>query len=236
MFHQPVQEYRFFLPNVLYKEVKWTDLKDVVQKFKTRIEDWYIKPADELRNAKWDNAFAVMAIDCLLIDALSQYYYGELQSTQTTFKKFARRKLPGMKDKLPALIKMRPERRKRRKNLNQPLKAVKKRELNTFADALYVAFRCGILHEAHIAVCGGVASIGTALADIDSDPSTIYRDGTNCPTVRMDPQVIFDELKKFFDAYIADLLNADPKYNGLRKRFKKKFRSSFGVNIKTATL
>lgn len=218
----------------MYASITWSDFKQVVDAFKTRIEDWYIKPAEALRQAAWNNSFAVMAIDCLLIDTLSQFHYGKMMSSRGTFKRYVRKKLKPFRANLPEKIIVRPARRKRRKAPTTKLKPQKQEYYEDFADILYHCFRCGILHEAHITGCGGLAGLGGKMVDIDPDTCTTYRDGKRCPTVRMDPTAIFDEVKKLFDQYIADLLNPDQKFNARRKKFKRKFTDCIGINIMDA--
>lgn len=235
LFYQPVRDQRFFSAGKKYDAINWNDFRQVVEAFRTRIDDWYIKPAEQLRAASWDHAFAVMAIDCLLIDALSQFHYGEFSSSRTLFRKYARKKIAGMRDKLPEAVAIRPERRPNRAAPAAPRKPAKLKYLKTYADALYFAFRCGILHEAHIAGCGGVAGLKGVLADIDTDICTLYRDGSPCPTIRMDPMALLDELKHLFAQYVADLLNPDPRFNPRRKKFKRKFTNCIGIDVGAAT-
>lgn len=235
VFYQPVQSKRFFSRGIKYSDIDWTDFRRIVAAFKERIEDWYIRPAEEPRRASWDFSFALMVIDCLLIDTLSQFHYGQNSSSRGTFKKYIRRRLPDFRAKLPTPIQKRPERRKRRKARTTPLAPLNPRYYKTFADILYHCFRCGILHDAHITLCGGLAGLGGKLVDIDPDVCTKYRDGSDCPTVRMDPTVIFDEVKKLFNDYIATLLDPDSKNDVRRSKFKKKFKYSIGIDITQAS-
>ena len=79
-FYNPVKENRWFRAEKKYSDIKWGDFKEVVAEFTGRIEDWYIKPAETLQKASGHYSFAIMALNCLLIDALSQYYFGAQQS------------------------------------------------------------------------------------------------------------------------------------------------------------
>lgn len=234
LFYQPVQSERFFSAGKKYESINWNDFKQIVGAFKTRVEDWYIRPAEELRKASWDYSFALMAIDCLLIDTLSQFHYGKVVSTRGTFKRYVRKKLKPFRADLPTKIKERPSRRKRRKSATPKLKPQKQKYYEDFADILYHCFRCGILHEAHITGCGGLSGLGGKMVDVDPDTSTMYRDGKPCPTVRMDPTAIFDEVRKLFDQYIADLLDSHPKFEVRRKKFKRKFTDCIGIDITNA--
>jgi hypothetical protein len=235
MFYQPVQNKRFFHSREEYSKIAWQDFRSVVDAFRKKLGEWYLAPADLLR-PNWDHAFGLMAMNCLLIDALSQYYYGKRASARSVFKKFACLKLPEFRATLPEPIRENPGRRKRRKTSMPRLKPVKPRFFKTFADVLYVAFRCGILHEAHVALCGGLAGLGGKMCDVDPDICTTYRDGSPCPTVRVDPQVIYDALNKVIDQYLADLVDPDPRHDVRRRHFKHKFKASFGIDLAASKL
>ena len=173
MFYQPVLDQRFFSADKLYSDVDWSNFGAVIDGFEIRMNDWYVTPGKMIRQASWNHAFAVMAMDCLLIDTLSQYYFGESSSSKTAFSDFAKLALPPFAAALPQPIR------------KDPSSTRPKVPYTTFADVLYSCFRCGILHEAHVALCGGVASLGGAMVDIAPVVSTRYDDGSGCPTVRL---------------------------------------------------
>ncbi len=219
MFYKPENKNRFFGRGVRYTNIKWSDFGQVVQQFRSRIHEWYLKPGDELQNASWDYSFTLMAIDCLLIDTLSQYWSGNKKSSQALFKRYVAEKIPDLAANLPTPI-------------NQPNGA----QLTTFADVLYVGFRCGILHEAHVSLFGGLAGLGGKLCDVDTDICTRYQDNSVCPTVRMDPTAIFSKLKSLFHEYMNELLDPHRSKNQLRSKFKKKFKQSFGIDLSRSQL
>lgn len=219
MFYKPENANRFFGRAVRYDKVNWSDFRNVVQHFRSRIHEWYLNPGDELQKATWDNSFALMAINCLLIDTLSQYWSGNKKSSQALFKRYVVEKIPDLAANLPTPIK-------------QPDGA----QLATFADVLYVGFRCGILHEAHVSLYGGLAGLKGKLCDVDTDVCTRYQDNSICPTVRMDPTAIFSELKSLFHEYMNDLLDSHRSKNQLRTKFKKKFKQSFGIDLSSSHL
>ncbi|MEK6967468.1 MAG: hypothetical protein AABX51_02450 [Nanoarchaeota archaeon] len=88
-----------------------------------RIYGWYIEPT-KLLSRQRNNGFLVMAIICILLDTLSQFYYGSNQSNRSNFKNFLRDF-----------------------NSRFTLPASNSRDC---ADVFYKGFRCGILHEAKI--------------------------------------------------------------------------------------
>jgi len=225
--HIPVQDQRLFRPEKKYSEIKWSIFSDVVAEFKGRIHAWYIEPARALCQVP-DAAFAQMALICLLIDTLSQYRYGAIQSPSETqpkplkssrskFKDFIGERLPSLGFPLPL-----------------PIRIVKENgnpgELKTYAEVLYVGFRCGILHEAHIPLYGAISG-QTTVTTWHPSGITTYADGTDCPTVVVFPKPLLDLLVGAFVNYVEELLNPDPKHVALRLRFKEKFEDSFGVTI-----
>jgi hypothetical protein len=218
MFYRPVEANRYFSRGVRYVQVDWADFREVVRQFRARIHEWYLEPGNELQRSTWDYTFALMAIDCLLIDTMSQYHEGHVKSSQQQFKRFVASHLPALAASLPT-----------------PIRQPSGPPLHSFADVLYVGFRCGILHEAHVALYGGLGGLGGQLCDVDADVCTRYDDdGSVCPTVRMDPTAIFSELKRLFHEYMNDLLS--PAHSQLRTKFKKKFKASFGIDLSRSTL
>jgi len=45
---------------------------------------------------------------------------------------------------------------------------------------------------------------------------------------------LLEDLNKTFEAYLRELKDRDPKNDPLRANFKKKFLTSFGIDISTA--
>ena len=90
MHYEVVRERRYFDRDRRYSEINWVNLAAVVEAFEKRISNWYIEPARKLaENGHF--AFTVMAINCLIIDMLSQYTVGADESSRKqTFKDFVR--------------------------------------------------------------------------------------------------------------------------------------------------
>jgi len=230
-FYKPVETARAFRIGKPYYKIDWNNFREVLNEFHGRIDDWYIKPAKEL-GKNGDFAFPVMAIDCMLIDTLSQYYYGAGQSpnekessfpssSRSKFKDFLKERLPQLTGPLPTPIQQPPMGKKK---TGDPL--------NNFEDVLYSGFRCGILHQSHIPLYGVIYGIPTAL-EFRANGATTYADGKDCPTVICFPQKLLDELETAFIKYLDDLWDANPAFDDLRRRFKAKFEDSFGVTINT---
>jgi hypothetical protein len=223
MIYRPVDNQRYFYQEHLYSTVNWNDLKQVIEGFHWKISDWYIVPADGILKAGFDQAFALMALTCLLVDTLSQYYFGKTKSSQPIFKEFLKKTIPALGTQLPQVI-----------DVTKPNGTPD--TLKTYADMLYVGFRCGILHEAHVPLYGGLAGqdeLRGKMFDVDPDVCTKYGDGRDCPTVRMDPTMIYPAVRAVFEQYIRDLRDPDPKFDDLRKKFKIKFAASFGKDLTT---
>ena len=217
MFYQPVQySDRHFARETLYTEIDWTKLMSIVPAFKDRIEDWYIVPARALAT-DWHNAFSVAALDCLLIDTLAQFEKGLPQSESGVFINYVKNKLPQFAAALPSNI---------RRN--------GKADITTPAEALYFGFRCGILHEAHIAPYCQVLG-ESRIVRVEPIGVTKYADGSDCCAVVLDPMELLLALEPIFNTYIENLLCPSARHDPLRVAFKKKFKASFGIDIDAAT-
>ncbi len=73
--------------------INWKNLNEVADEFRRKIYDWYFEPAQELaKNGHF--AFSVIAINCIMIDTLSQFIYGTLKYDPKIFKRFIKARLP----------------------------------------------------------------------------------------------------------------------------------------------
>jgi hypothetical protein len=216
MFYRPVQfDNRYFGKSIHYKQIDFAHLSSIIPAFEQRITDWYISPADLLA-ADWHNAFSVAAFDCLLIDTLAQFDAGASQSAKTMFIEYVKKTFPQFRTPLPA-----------------PIKRPGKADITLPAEVLYFAFRCGILHEAHIPPYaqmipepGIVRAQATGIAT--------YPDGTDCCAVILDPLRLYSEIKTVFKKYLSSLLDPAPLNDLLRINFKKKFTANYGIDIMSA--
>ena len=222
-FYTPVQNARAFRRMTRYDQIDWNDFTAVVDAFYGRIDDWYILPTKQLMNHADGGhfAFAVMALNCLLIDTISQFYYGLLTSSGRKFKEFVRDRIPNLAGDLPSPI-------------NQPVSAHNQNgdPLLKYEEVLYTGFRCGILHQAHVPLYGVLAGVPRPF-DFQNSGVTEYSNGTACPTVICHPRKVFEEVETAFLQYLDELLNSNVQFNNLRQRFKVKFEDSFGVTINT---
>ncbi len=245
-FYEPVQDDRYFERDMLYRQINWASLGEVIDAFSRRIEGWYIEPirvvlecglapADREtvrrltgRRDGGHYAFATMAMTCLLIDALSQYRYGELSSSGNHFKRFIREVLPSYKGTLPASIWHYDHSRQRKKGV----------ELVDYADVIWNGHRCGILHQAHAPLyCG--TNPGNEQPVVEQTGAAVYAShvgGGSCPGVIIYPEHLFSEVAAFFTDYLKNLKDKSAANEPLRDDFKKKFSDSFGIDISNASL
>ena len=225
VFYMVIKDSRWFKPQVLYDQVDWTSLDAIVDAFADRVSEWYLKPGEALRVASGHFAFGAMALNCILIDTLSQFYAGSVASSRNAFKDFVREWFPDFRPNLPTPINH-YDAAKAKNNLVPMV---------DFADVLYHAFRCGIVHEAHVAPYGMVRGGATVVEFQPAGYTKYAASGADCPTVLLDPWLLLDQVKTALAGYVANLKNRDPKFDQLRDRFKHKFTESFGVDIKGAT-
>jgi hypothetical protein len=249
-FYEPVVTERFFSRRRKYDEVEAdrNNLAKMVDAFEERIRNWYIEPAELLlergvnkfirkivrcltgRQSGGHYAFTVASITCLLIDALSQFRYGELTSDGRIFRQFVTSDLRSYNITLSTNIWHFDDRH-----------APTGKELKTVSEVIWSGIRCGFLHQAHAPLyCGivpgcSIPSIVTGHAKYGSRGSRIPP-GTDCPVVIVEPEHLFGEVVTFFESYLKNLKRNESKYELLRDNFKKKFSDSFGIDITTSTL
>lgn len=220
MFYEVVQANRYFDRNRRYADIDWNSLDQIVDAFERRLLDWYFDPAKELaKNVHF--AFAVMALNCLLIDTLSQFAYGNASSSPAAFKQFIRDNLPQYSGRLLKPI--------------QHHDGNRTCSLADVADVLYHGYRCGILHQAHISPYG-LIDPGASQA-VRQSPSGYVKyksSGSDCAAVVVNPRALLEDLSGVFEGYLRDLKNPDPRHGPLRTKFKDKFSRSFGLDVRSA--
>jgi hypothetical protein len=214
--YKPVKKARLFTKNVWYHQIHWNDWSDVIRRFEQQIHWWYVTPIKHLRKKTPHNGFAVVALSCVLVDALSQYHAGIERSTGRAFKEFVRKRLPSHGGKFPTPIRVWDETK------GKELQAV------DFADVLWNGFRCGILHEAHVLLYGRLDAVPGVFELAPAGYTTYADTGQPCPTVNLNPGPFADEVIAAFKTFIKEL---KPTNSPLRANFKKKFLVSYGIDI-----
>lgn len=213
------QASRYFSKEVRYSQIDWANFDQIVDAFSQRILDWYVEPATELaKNGHF--AFSVMALNCLLIDTLSQFVSGKEASSASEFKKFIRERLPSVYSC----------------QLRTPIQHDDGKRtaaaLTDIADVLYRGYRCGILHQAHIPPYGGVDPGQPHAAQVINPGLVKYKaTSSDCPTVLLNPLILFRDVRAAYDLYLIELKNRDAKFDQSRANFKSKFSRSFGVDV-----
>lgn len=182
------------------------DLKDAsfekkLEIFETRINDWFINPAKELSKNK-DFGFPLVVISCVLVDTLSQFYYGSPKSKGEDFKRFLREKISDFNLKLPKPI----------------LHSINDRmvKLEDFADVFYHGFRCGILHEAKI-LYGEI--------EVSDKPMLRWVNQGKFGKLIIDPIRLLNKMENLFKTYLVNL----KKDKMLKNNFEKKFNEYFSI-------
>jgi hypothetical protein len=208
-----------------YNEVDWTDEKAAIQGFKGQLDDFYVSPTRRLLEHR-DGLFMAVALTCVLIDTVSQYEAGARHATRTLFMSWLKNYVPGSKQRLPVAI-------------EHTMQNGEVREIQDFAAAVYYGYRCGILHEAHPYMYCGIAGQYRAICEqefiFSFHPTglTQYDDGTDCPTVVVDPPRLLDAVVERLNEYFHQLQADSSDGRILIAKFKNKFLWSHGISIGT---
>ncbi len=203
MYH-PVLNTRYFTFDKRYSDINWNSFADVVEAYRQQIEYWYILPCLELMKNR-HFGFPVVALTSMLVDTLSQYESGALNSSKELFKKFLRKNIPQTGVCFPAPIK------------------TAKGEIKDGADALYHGIRCGILHEAHSAIYTTLTEQNDIIVYNPTGVAT-YDDGSDCPVVSVAPNRYFEKVNAVASHYLNTLLNPNFTHDSLRQSFKKNLK------------
>jgi hypothetical protein len=212
----PVRTERLFNRKNLYSEITWNDLRTAIAAFRARMETWYIRPAQKLLASSGHYSFSVVALARMLVDTLAQYTHNLAESKGGRFIDvliahdtiYATSIVPGIQYTFRGTTK----------------------QLINYAQAIWVCYRCGILHESHVMLCGVIS--GGQSRVIQQQPGlTRYANNTPCPTLILDPSKFLVSVESLFDRYIHRLRNSDRANNQLRRNFAAKFERSFGVPV-----
>ena len=235
MFYTPVGANRYFEKHIKYDVIERdrNDLRKMVDAFERRIRGWYIEPIEVLFTHPDPGhfSFAVTAMTCLLIDAFSQFRYGELSSEGKVFERFVEDCLPTYAG--PIVVRLSHFDHK----FSKCGKVVTK-----YSEILWRGYRCGILHQAHAPLYCGInpGKDPPIIEPVDhakyGSSTTGALPGTDCPVVVIHPEHLFAEVMNSFQGYLTNLNDADTRHDWLRANFKKKFTDCFGIDVTNATL
>lgn len=213
--YKPVKTRRYFNRAKKYSEIDWNNEMEVFREFKVKLDDWYVQPARALTR-KEHAAFAVLALTCGLIDTLSQFEVGVARGNRHTFRDWLRKHFTNCARPFSTPIK---------ENATASSNAAE-----DYADAVYFAFRCGILHQSHSAVYSGIVGQKRTFS-YHRRGLTTYGDGSPCPTVIIDPARLLKRVLVVYKAYFKNLLDPSPSHAPLRQKFKAKFLADYGIDI-----
>lgn len=218
--YRPVPAARLFNPTRRYSQINWASFPEVVREFNRQLRAWYIAPARVLMARSGHYSFSALSITCTLIDTLSQYYYGKEESSQRVFVRFCRTQFPALRRRIHPAI-----RYVRRRQI---------RRLDDMAEVLYTGIRCGVVHEAHPALYTAISGTGRIAIFRKDGFTELSQNGgacVPCPTVIFDPGPLLRAVTQWLRAYLAGLQGAAPANQRLRRRFARKFRVSFGIQV-----
>lgn len=208
-------------------ELNGKSFEVIVNLFKKRIKDWYIKPGEYLLwqkkpKKKVEYGFIIMSISVIILDLLSQYEYDLPKSKPKEFKKFLIKEIPefGNKFSLSGNFKYFEALEKPPKIVQVPVNTGK---FNSYADAFWKGFRCGIVHNAFIMPFGRINQRPSEIILEDSWPDS---SGKIMIDFIIHPENLFLKVKQIFMNFIRRLKNSANTI--LRQNFKDKFIRDFG--------
>jgi hypothetical protein len=217
---------RKFHNSAYYSDINWTSLTDIIYAFKTRLVWHYLDVATALKTPDRRSDCVIASISCILIDTLSQFHFGTYTSGGSLFRQFVEVYIPALNLPIPTGV------------WQYDPRSSTVFSVNRYPEALYAAFRCGLLHEANILAYGalGVGTFpGFELVGLSEYNGHLVAAGP-CPTIRIDAWTLCDSVSTALDNYVTNLLDPSPSNNILRTGFKRKFMWSFGVDIAASVL
>ena len=193
---------KMFAHGVPYNQVNANNFNNLLDKFKKRIEFWYIKPGEDLRYCQYCG-FIVMAISCIIIDTLCGYRYGIQENTKGfNFINFCKEYYPKLMESVPA----------RCQSEYPDLKG------KTYADVLWNSYRCKILHESRIPYYGGI-----------SEDVELVEYNSNSRWILINPHGLLQQTKDVLGKFIDEVKRGEYKKE-FKKRFRYIF--SPGIDTK----
>lgn len=157
---------------------------------------------------------------CIIIDLLSQYWYGLPSSNGKKYKDFLKILMRSFQSKIKPPLKY--------YWWNERNKVWEERSLHDYAQAFYQIFRCGVLHNAMIMDCGRIS--GKSILKKSIKLRSWKYENKKGKEVAVNPILLLKNLEIFFNRYIKRLYNV--RERNLRRNFIKKFEWDFGVKIR----
>jgi len=210
--------------NTLMSNLNGKSFEEIIDVFNKRVYDFYFKLGDHIVAQKHPHFdFVLMIISVVTIDLLSQYENNLDSSGGKHFRAYIRVHIPEFNKKFinKGTLEFFFKDRKKRVHWSEP---VNSKYLNDYADAFYLGFRNGIVHNAMILPFGR----------INWSPKNIVQEElwdkkNNKIEIIIHPQNLYHKIKLIFNDYIKRLKN--PKETKLRDKFREKFLRDFGWSI-----
>ena len=192
------------------------DWLDVIEKFKTRIENFYFKPIDIIKEPKELNGegFTILTIQCALIEMFSAFKYGKIHNhykrTEKPFYEYKLSKecfIPFLHTEL--IFENHFYRIEDGKKLiNQPFSAIE----------FYNNVRCGLMHEARTK---GNWTIN-AKKKYKGDEIIFISNDILKNNISIDRSILNKRLKEYFTDYLNKISENPQEGNHLRRLFARK--------------
>ena len=198
-----------FSPGLHFGDLFGKTYIEIVDAFRARIYERYIDPANHCNeNNKYN--FTVLILCCVILDLLSQYFYGKESSGKLTFIQFIREYIPESGEQITPSIES-----------CYFKKEWTEETINDAAEGFYHCFRSGVVHSAMVLEYGRIN---------EEHPNIVHINkwGKGKREIVINPSLLLSRLIEIFDDYIAKLRNNEQP---LKDCFKKKFAFDFGVEI-----
>ena len=204
-----------FAPSARFGDLEGRTYLEIVEIFESRISGWYFDVAEAISDKIPGYNFAVIILDSIILDLLSQYIYGASTSSESIFKRFFREYLGEYNHKIDPPIVSCYFNKRRQKWMREVIRDV--------ADGFYHCFRCGVVHAAGVLEYGRMSSryTGEIIKVID------WGDGKK--EINVNAVELLRRLRAIFNAYTTKLKNNELV---LKHNFIEKFKLDYGVEIK----
>jgi len=204
---------KYYYKGVLFKDVNWSEWKDVIDGFQKRFEGWYFG-----NMAGGDSSYLDLCSLCALVEVF-EYYSSEYSWHEPgNYKEFLRKLNPIF-----------------RRLLSVPLQVTRLEgrkwttgQLKDFADVFYAGVRCSLHHHGDLASYAGMKGTGE-IAKESTGEGTSACGAYKYKSVIFDPDTLKGALEDWLKDY-CDKLRGNPKSKEAA-RFRKKFENDFGICI-----
>ena len=197
--------------------------KEVIERFKTRIEDFYFSPIDRVKepNELKGEGFTILTMQCTLIEMFAAFKYGKIykfnkreNDPDYIYKKADECFISFLYSE--AIFENHFFKWDDGKKLHdQPFSAIE----------FYRNIRCGLIHEARTK---GKWVINAKKTYKNDEDVYITRDTIN-EKIRVDRTILNKQLKKYFQDYICYLSQTTPEGNSLRRLFARKLDDLYEI-------